>query len=168
MTVMEFHTHLVAEGNSLKKFAVSLTRDMDEALDLLQDTYLKAITYRGKFVQSSNLKAWLFTIMKNTFINSYRHRARTRKLISQGDEHTLNRAFVQNSYNHSESRLQAKEIVKHIEKLDAEYRIPFTRFYTGYRYEEIAREMRLPLGTVKSRIFVARKLLMTAIDPKNN
>jgi len=168
MTAIEFTTRIMNEKSSLKNFALSLTRNNDDALDLLQDTYVKAISYRTKFEDSTNLKAWLFTIMKNTFINAYRRNVKTRALIVKGDDIALNRAFKQNSYDHSESRLNAKEIIKHIEKLDDDYKVPFTRYYNGYKYEEIAKEMQLPLGTVKSRIFIARKTLMEALKHFRN
>jgi RNA polymerase sigma factor (sigma-70 family) len=168
MTAIEFNTRILQEKSSLKNFALSLTHNVDDALDLLQDTYLKAITYREKFEDSTNLRAWLFTIMKNTFINAYRRNVKIKQLISKGDEATMNRAFKQNSYDHSESRMNAKEIIRQIETLEDQYKVPFTRYYTGYKYEEIAREMRLPLGTIKSRIFIARKLLMDALQHLKN
>lgn len=168
MTAIEFNTRIMNEKSSLKNFALSLTRNTDDALDLLQDTYVKAITYREKFEDTTNLKAWLFTIMKNTFINAYRRNVKTRQLITKGDDVALDRAFKQNSYDHSESRLNAKEIIKQIESLDDDYKVPFTRYYNGYKYEEIANEMKLPLGTVKSRIFIARKILMDALKHFRN
>ncbi len=168
MTAIEFNTRIVQEKTSLKSFALSLTHNIDDALDLLQDTYVKAISYRDKFEDSTNLKAWLFTIMKNTFINAYRRNTKTKELISKGDEIALNRAFKQNSYDHCESRINAKEIIKQIESLEDQYKVPFTRYYTGYKYEEIAHEMHLPLGTIKSRIFIARKILMQRIKHLNN
>jgi RNA polymerase sigma factor (sigma-70 family) len=168
MTAIEFNTRIMNEKSSLKNFALSLTRNNDDALDLLQDTYVKAISYRTKFEDSTNLKAWLFTIMKNTFINAYRRNVKTRALIVKGDDIALNRAFKQNSYDHSESRLNAKEIITHIEKLEDDYKVPFTRYYNGYKYEEIAQELKLPLGTVKSRIFIARKTLMEALKHYRN
>jgi RNA polymerase sigma factor (sigma-70 family) len=168
MTAIEFNTRIMNEKSSLKNFALSLTRNNDDALDLLQDTYVKAISYRSKFEDSTNLKAWLFTIMKNTFINAYRRNVKSRALIVKGDDIALNRAFKQNSYDHSESRLNAKEIIQHIERLDDDYKVPFTRYYNGYKYEEIAKELHLPLGTVKSRIFIARKTLMDALKHYRN
>jgi len=168
MTAIEFNTRIVQEKNSLKNFALSLTHNMDDALDLLQDTYLKAITYRSKFEDSTNLKAWLFTIMKNTFINAYRRNTKTKQLISKGDDVAMNRAFKQNSHALTESRIHAKDIIKQIENLEDDYKVPFTLYYTGYKYEEIAQEMSLPLGTIKSRIFIARKILMDAITQRNN
>jgi RNA polymerase sigma-70 factor (ECF subfamily) len=168
MTAIEFNTRIVGERTPLRNFALSLTHNAEDALDLLQETYLKALSYRSKFEDNTNLRAWLFTIMKNTFINSYRREVKSKQLISKGDENALNRAFSQNSYDHSESRMNAKEIVKKIAALPAEYRIPFARYYNGYRYEEIATQMSLPLGTVKSRIFIARKLLMEQLKHLRN
>ena len=168
MTAIEFNTRITQEKTSLKSFALSLTHNIDDALDLLQDTYVKAITYREKFEDSTNLRAWLFTIMKNTFINAYRRNRKTKQLISKGDEIALNRAFKQNSYDHCESRINAKEIIRQIETLEDQYKVPFTRYYTGYKYEEIAHEMKLPLGTIKSRIFIARKILMESLKHLNN
>lgn len=168
MTAIEFNTRIISEKSSLKSFALSLTHNLDDALDLLQDTYVKAITYRSKFEESSNLKAWLFTIMKNTFINNYRRNNKSKQLVSKGDDIAMTRAFKQNSFNFTESRLNAKEIIREIEKLEDEYKVPFTRHYTGFKYEEIAKSMNLPLGTVKSRIFIARKLLMNSLSHLNN
>ncbi|MEI6020657.1 MAG: RNA polymerase sigma factor [Bacteroidota bacterium] len=168
MTAIEFNTRILQEKSSLNHFALSLTRNTDDALDLIQDTYVKAITYRDKFEDSTNLKAWLFTIMKNTFINAYRKNTKTKQLISKGDDIAMNRAFKQNSYDHSESRMNTKEIVKEIDSLEDHYKVPFTRYYSGYKYEEIATELQLPLGTIKSRIFIARKLLMNSLKHYKN
>ena len=164
MTAIEFNTRIISERSSLKSYALSLTHNLEDAQDLLQDTYLKAIKYRSKFEDSTNLRAWLFTIMKNTFINAYRRNTKIKKLVSTGDEIALNRAFKQNSYEQSESRINAKAIIKEINGLNDEYKVPFTRYYNGYKYEEIASEMNLPLGTVKSRIFLARKILMKSLE----
>lgn len=168
MTAIEFNTKILSQKSSLKNFALSLTSNVDDANDLLQDTYLKAITYRDKFEESTNLKAWLFTIMKNTFINSYRRNSKIKQLVVKGDDLALERAFKQNSYHHSDSRLNAKEIIKEIDKLEDDYKVPFTKHYNGFKYEEIAEQMQLPLGTVKSRIFLARKALMHTLSYYKN
>lgn len=168
MTAIEFNTRLVNEKQSLKNFALSLTHNPDDAHDLLQDTYVKAITYRKKFEDSTNLKAWLFTIMKNTFINSYRRAVKTRQIIQPNADLAMARAWKNNYQDITESRIESKDIIKKIESLDDQYKIPFTRYYNGYKYEEIAQEMQLPLGTVKSRIFLARKQLMMAIEKTMN
>ena len=106
--------------------------------------------------------------MKNTFINAYRRNVKTKQLISKGDDIAMNRAFHQNTYSHSDSRINAKEIIKEIEALNDDYKVPFTRYYNGYKYEEIAQELHLPLGTVKSRIFLARKILMKSLQALRN
>jgi RNA polymerase sigma factor (sigma-70 family) len=168
MTAIEFNTRILNEKQSLKNFALSLTHNGDDALDLLQDTYVKAITYREKFEDSTNLRAWLFTIMKNTFINSYRRAVKTRQIIQTNADLAMARAFKNNHQDITESRLAAKDIINKIENLDDQYKIPFTRYYNGFKYEEIAQEMQLPLGTVKSRIFLARKQLMAAIEKTMN
>ena len=160
MTAIEFNTRMLKEQSGLKHFALSLTRNADNAFDLLQDTLVKAISYREKFDEDTNLKAWLFTIMKNTFINNYRRQKKINAMVSQGDEQQLNRAFSQHFYEQSESRLTNKDIIKKIESLDEAYRAPFIKYYVGYKYEDIAQQMNLPLGTIKSRIFIARKILM--------
>lgn len=168
MTAIEFNTRLLGEKTPLKNFALSLTHNAEDALDLLQETYLKALNYRSKFEDNTNLRAWLFTIMKNTFINAYRREVKTRQLISKGDDVAMARAFHQNSYDQSESRINAKEIIRSIEALPDDYKVPFTRYYNGYRYEEIATQMALPLGTIKSRIFIARKILMEQLKHLRN
>src|SRR6187200_1277122 len=103
MTAVEFNTRIIQENSSLKNFALSLTHNSDDALDLLQDTYLKAITYREKFEDSTNLRAWLFTIMKNTFINSYRRAVKTKQIIQTNADIAMNRAFKNNYQDITES-----------------------------------------------------------------
>lgn len=159
MTSVEFNTRILGEKNSLTNFAFSLTRNLDDALDLLQDTYVKAISYRNKFEENTNLRAWLFTIMKNTFINAYHRNKRGRRIVTLAGDHANHGTPGHISYGSLESKMRAKEIIHEIESLEHEYRLPFALHYVGYKYEEIARQMSLPLGTVKSRIFIARKIL---------
>jgi RNA polymerase sigma factor (sigma-70 family) len=168
MTAIEFNSRILGEKQSLKNFALSLTKNLDDALDLVQDTYVKAITYREKFEPSTNLRAWLFTIMKNTFINSYRRAVKTKQILQTNADLAMAKAWKNNHQDLTESRLAAKDIMGKIENLEDQYKIPFTRYYTGYKYEEIAQEMELPLGTVKSRIFLARKILMEKIGKSLN
>lgn len=164
MTAIEFNSRILTQKSSLNNFALSLTHNREDASDLVQDTFVKAITYREKFADNTNIKAWLFTIMKNTFINAYRRNLKTKQLVSTGDDTALNRAFKQNSNVNSDSRINTKEIIKEIENLIDDYKVPFKRYFNGYKYEEIAHELHLPLGTVKSRIFLARKILMKSLS----
>ena len=111
----------------------------------------------------TNLKAWLYTIMKNTFINNYRRAVKTKTIIdTTADLYYIN--IPQDSGIASpESTLNSQEIKEVISDLEEEYRIPFMMYFEGFKYKEIADELNLPIGTVKSRIFIARKKLMDVL-----
>lgn len=160
MTAIEFNQQLINQKVPLRNFAYSLTLNMDEAQDLLQDTYLKAIKYRDKFTDAGNLRAWLYTIMKNTFINTYRRSIKTRQIIYQTEELANVKPLAGSNYPDAESRINHQQLVNAVEQLPDDFKIPFTRYFNGFKYKEIADEMNLPIGTVKSRIFLARKQLM--------
>jgi len=160
MTATEFNKSLVSLETNMMKFALSLTTDRTRAEDLVQDTYMKAITYKDKFVDYTNLKAWVFTIMKNTFINNYRRSVKENTIIDGTAElHFLN--LPQDSgFESPESNYSSDEIIRVIESLEDEFRIPFQMHLQGYKYKEIAEKLDLKIGTVKSRIFFTRKKLM--------
>ena len=160
MTAIEFNQQLINQRTPLKNFAYSLTLNSEEAQDLVQETYLKALKYRDKFADASNLKAWLYTIMKNTFINTYRRSVKTRQIITQTDDLSLVKPLSGSNSPSAESQINLKHINNVVESLEEEYKIPFMRYFDGYKYKEIADELDLPIGTVKSRIFLARKKLM--------
>jgi RNA polymerase sigma-70 factor (ECF subfamily) len=168
MTAIEFNTALVAQQQGLKNFALSLTSDREEAQDLLQDTFMKALLYKDKFVQSTNLKAWLYMIMKNTFINAYRRSVKTREIMSRSKDVSSLGITKNNQKNTAEAAIEHKEINHAIDTLEDEYKVPFKRFYDGFKYKEIAEELDLPIGTVKSRIFIARKKLMEELKDYEN
>ena len=160
MTTLEFNNNLIGMKSNLQRFAMSLTSDRETALDLVQDTYLKAITYKDKFVDFTNLKAWVFTIMKNTFINNYRRNVKENTIIDgTKDLYYLNQPHDK-GYISPESNYAEGEIEKAIDSLDDEFRIPFRMHLEGFKYKEIADELRLKIGTVKSRIFFTRQKLM--------
>lgn len=163
MTAIEFNYQLIQLQSGLKNFAWSLTMNRDDAKDLLQDTLLKALKYRNKFVDPTNLKAWLYTIMKNTFINSYRRKIKANTVI----DGTKDLYYVNSSSSKGEispeSKYNQNEIEQIIKGLEEEYRIPFTMYFSGFKYQEIAEKLALPIGTVKSRIFLARRKLMEAL-----
>lgn len=160
MSVLEFSSQVLSFRNALKYFAMSLTMNDEDAQDLLQDTILKALTYKEKFIAKTNLKAWLYTIMKNTFINNYRRKIKTKTVIDNtADLYYIN--IPQDSGLASpESVFNSKEIKEAIAELEEEYCTPFMMYFEGFKYKEIAEELNLPIGTVKSRIFIARKKLM--------
>lgn len=168
MTQLQFNTALLGLQDKLLYYALSLTTDKERANDLLQDTCLKALTYREKFAANTNFKAWLYTIMKNTFINNYRRNLKTRITFEGTSSETPIKFQIDKNGQSPESIYNSKEIVKCINALDTEYKVPFKMFLDGYKYKEIAENMNVPLGTVKSRIFFARKKLENTLKDYAN
>lgn len=157
MTAVELTYKIVSLRTTLQAFTKRFTSNREESHDLVQDTLLKALQYRDKFREDTNLKGWLFTIMRNTFINNYRRTRRaktsrdtTRELyyLNVEDVHTFNRP--QDTY-------EFKEIWKNVNDIQQDLLIPFKMHTTGYKYTEIAEHLKIPVGTVKNRIFHARK-----------
>jgi len=163
MTAIEFNQQILSFQNPLKYFALKLTADQEDAEDLLQETYLKALRYRDKFRERTNLKAWLYTIMKNTFINNYRRSSRSRTFIDDTEENYFINNGKNENNNMPDSEINFKEVKKAIDNLEQDSRTPFLMHYEGFKYKEIADELQLPIGTVKSRIFLARKKLMSTL-----
>jgi RNA polymerase sigma-70 factor (ECF subfamily) len=159
----DFTTQVMSFRDGLRYFALSLTRNEEDSNDLVQETMLKAFTYKDRFQENTNLKAWLYTIMKNIFINNYRRNVKAKTIL----DHSPNTYYInlpQNSKSvDPDSQLSFKEIAENLNKLDIEYRIPLTMYFEGFKYKEIADELNLPIGTVKSRIFLARKQLMSTL-----
>lgn len=159
MTALEFSYQVGNFSKFLKPFALRLTRDGDDANDLVQDTLVKAYTNREKYMDGTNLKAWLFTIMKNTFITQYQRMVRRNTFIDT----TENLHFINSSetvqINAAESTFMREDINLALSHTEEMYRIPFLMYFEGFKYHEIADELNLPIGTVKNRIHIARKSL---------
>ncbi|HSC53841.1 MAG TPA: RNA polymerase sigma factor [Phnomibacter sp.] len=148
----------------LKPFAIKLTRNNENANDLIQETMYKALANREKYLAGTNIKAWLFTIMRNIFINDYRRRAKQQTVFdSSPNEFLLNQHQVFTT-NIAIGRLQMKEMQMAIDRLPGIFKIPLLLHFSGYKYHEIAEQLAEPLGTIKSRIHFARKLLKAQID----
>ena len=165
MTVTEFNTKLDKLENLLFGFAMKLTKSRDRSQDLMQETVLRAFKNKDRFREGTNFKAWITTIMRNSFINEYRKR-RTRNRTEQPVEdmlHLANDAVVEEK---ASSSIMMRELVSIVGELSDTYRVPFTMFYDGFQYSEIADQLELPIGTVKSRIFFARKQLKAAVNDK--
>ena len=146
-----FEQALTEQRDALCRYAYLLTTDNNKADDLVQETFYKALKYRNRFQSNSNLKAWLFTIMKNTFINDYRRQGRINSVID-ADAHE----FVVNnrkSDDNPERNFRLKEVNNMINSLDPAYKVPFLMYENGYKYQEISNELGLCLGTVKSRCY---------------
>jgi len=159
MTITEFRGKLIDQTESLARLAFRLTSDEDDAKDLVQETFYKSLKYSDKFVDESSFKAWTSTIMKNTFINNYRKSV----LHTLYRDHNKDLFFFNQTKNtgnnNPDSAYSVLEITHHIEQLNDKFRIPFTMHLNGYKYREIADELTVDIGTVKSRIFVARRQL---------
>ncbi|MFC3880055.1 RNA polymerase sigma factor [Algoriphagus namhaensis] len=159
MTTLEFSYSLNKLSSSLKPFALKLTRDMDDANDLLQDTMVKAFTNKDKFTEGTNLKAWLYTIMKNTFITNYQRMVRRGTFVDTTENlHYLNSSSVQIE-NGAYQNFTMDDTYEAINNLDDVYKTPFMMHYRGFKYHEIADKLDIPIGTVKNRIHIARKIL---------
>jgi RNA polymerase sigma factor (sigma-70 family) len=160
MKQVEFNEKVSDESKPLTGFALKLTHNMEDAEDLLQDTMLKAFSNKEKFQEGTNLKGWLFTIMKNIFINKYRRAMKSRIFNDDTDNQFYINSATNTTRNDGEGALVMKDINNAIGRLSDNLRTPFMMSYTGYKYEEIADTLQIPLGTVKVRIHNARKELM--------
>ncbi len=158
--VTECNSQIIVElTTTMKPYAVMLTKDVTDAEDLVQETIYRALGNKEKFSDGTNLKAWLFTIMKNIFINNYRRTIKRNTILNE----TTTSYYLNNSSetakNAGESNLGMENIQAAIDNLSDDFRVPFLMHYDGFKYQEIAEDLALPIGTVKSRIFLARREL---------
>lgn len=164
MGAVEFNNMLVSNSDFLKPFAITLTRDTDVAMDLMQETLYRAIANREKYNVGTNIRAWLYTIMRNIFINNYRRRVKQHTIIDVSpNEFLLDSHQGVNQYT-TEARLHVKDILVCVNRLPEMFRNPFLLYFDGFRYHEIAQMLKEPLGTIKSRIHFARKLLKAQVQ----
>jgi RNA polymerase sigma-70 factor (ECF subfamily) len=164
MSTIEFNNKLDAISHLLHSFAYNLTKNSEDAKDLFQETAYRAITNRDKFRPGTNFKAWLFTIMKNIFINNYRRKAKANTIIDSTDNLYFINSGSASISNDANSNILMKELKGMIADLEDSIKVPFEMHYLGFKYQEIADKLDLPLGTVKSRIFFARKALKEMIQ----
>ncbi|MGP1578281.1 RNA polymerase sigma factor [Porphyromonas endodontalis] len=163
MTRTQFQSNLQEVQENLRRYALKLTQDTNDADDLVQDTSLRALTHRDKFVSDINFKGWMMTIMYNIFLNNQDRVERRRKIFDTTVD-ILNIPLVtEGGYSTPDGAMNIREIYSEIEKLSEHTRTPFKMFLSGYKYSEIAEKMGIPEGTVKSRIFFARKELQKAL-----
>src|SRR5690606_32032411 len=164
MNKLEFNTLVIRQAESLKAYARNFTRDQDDANDLVQDTLLKAVTYFKNFKEGTNLKGWLYTIMKNTFINNYRRVVKTNSFITKEEEITNANLVVSATKNKGENKFVMEDINQALSSLSEDYYVPFTMYFEGYKYHEISDHLNIPIGTVKTRIHVARKVMKKTLN----
>lgn len=159
MRTANFAQDLLSVQTELLNFAYKLTADREEANDLLQETSLKALDNEEKYTAETNFKGWVYTIMRNIFINNYRKALRDQTYVGQTDnQYYLNQNFDIEG-DSTEGSYDLKEMRRIVNALPKEYRIPFSMYVSGFKYREIADKLGLPLGTVKSRIYFTRQKL---------
>jgi len=163
MSQLEFTQYFTQFNAILYSFAYSLTKNEDDAQDLVQDTAYKAFKYRAMYKPQTNLRAWLMTIMRNTFINNYRQKKRRQTINDKTGNSFLIDSGAYSVINQGENNLTFEEIIQVIDGLEEWARTPFLLHYQGFKYDEIAQKLEIPLGTVKSRIFFARKRLQKKV-----
>ena len=159
MKSLSFRKDLVGVQEELFRFAYKLTTDREEANDLLQETSLKALDNEDKYMPDTNFKGWMYTIMRNIFINNYRKVVRDQTFIDRTDNLYHLNLPQDAGFESTENAYDLKEMHRVVNALPKEYRVPFAMHVSGFKYREIAEKLNLPLGTIKSRIFFTRQKL---------
>jgi RNA polymerase sigma-70 factor (ECF subfamily) len=163
MAVLNFSGEINELQSVLHNFAFKLTKNNEDSKDLYQETAYRALINQDKFRVGTNMKAWLFTIMRNIFINDYRKKIKKNTILDSTDNQYYLNTGGPTVLNDANSSMMMDELQELVNALDDSIRIPFLMHYYGYKYQEIADQLVLPLGTIKSRIFFARKELKTAV-----
>ena len=163
MTTLEFNDLIQDACKSLKYPALKFTHNQADANDLIQDTILKALKNKNKFQQGTNIKAWLYIIMKNTFISNYHKMDKRNSLIDSIEDDYVFVTPNTIARNEGVGNVVLTEITIAIEKLDKAFREPFLMHFSGFKYDEISQKLQIPMGTVKNRIHVARQSLMVEL-----
>lgn len=164
MQTVEFNQILLSNAEFLKPFAATLTHDTETAKDLFQETLYKALANKDKYSVGTNIKAWLYTIMRNIFINNYRRRSKQHTIFDSTPNDFLLNYNQSVATNAAISNINIKEMQQAIYKLPEIFKNPFLLYFDGFKYNEISDMLNEPLGTIKSRIHFARKLLKAQVD----
>ena len=159
MNTYSFRKDLISVQEELLRFAYKLTADREEANDLLQETSLKALDNEDKFEPDTNFRGWMYTIMRNIFINNYRKIVREQTFVDQTDNQYHLSMPQDSGFASTEGAYDLKEMHRIVNALPRDYKVPFSMHVSGFKYREIAERLGLPLGTVKSRIFFTRQKL---------
>ena len=167
MNTSQFQKKLLGMQENMMNFALMLTANREDAQDLLQETSLKVLDNREKYVDNRNFKGWVMTVMRNIFINNYHRVLRTQTVVEQDVDLYNLHVTNDSSFDTPDGTCQLQEITGAIDALNEELKAPFSMYVSGYRYHEIAEALHIPLGTVKSRIFFARQELKTKLKDFN-
>ena len=154
--------YLIGNQEEMYQWAYRLTRNYDDAQDLLQSTLLCALKSVGMYTEENNISGWLYTIMRNIFFNTTRHSGRCCCMEKEDIERLMQ--LGENALNdNAEIAFDMSDIQRAIDTLDRPYKIPMSLYLSGYKYQEIAEKMGIPLGTVKSRIHASRVQLQETL-----
>jgi RNA polymerase sigma-70 factor (ECF subfamily) len=164
MPALEFNQLLLHNAEYLKPFAITLTHDHEDAKDLFQETLYRAFVNKDRYGMGTNIKAWLYTIMRNIFINDYRKKTRYKTVFDSTSQDSLINSLKATTANDAIASLNMKEIQSVVINLPEIFKTPFLLYFDGYKYNEISGMLNEPLGTIKSRIHFARKLLRAQIE----
>lgn len=159
MTTTEYNQELAGHRDLLFRFALKLTRNYQDAQDLFQDATVRGFRYRERFEMGTNFRAWMSTIIRNTFLTKMRVKQRLTVVTEPIDNFAFaleNRNAVGND---GETKLRMESLLGHLDQLSDLYRVPFLMHYKGYEYKEIAEHLDIPIGTVKSRLNTARSTM---------
>lgn len=144
MNTYSFRKDLLAVQEELLRFAYKLTADREEANDLLQETSLKALDNEDKYEPDTNFKGWMYTIMRNIFINNYRKIVREQTFVDQTDN-LYHLSMPQDSgFASTEGAYDLKEMHRIVNSLPRDYKVPFSMHVSGFKYREIAERLGLP------------------------
>lgn len=155
-----FSGDLIEMQKQLYYFALRLTDDREYANDLVQETTYKALKNKKKLQNTEHIRAWLYTILKNTYIN-YLRSSQNKQLNFDSEEVNLySNTGKANGYPSPDTLLQRKELRDQINELPFSYEKPINMLLSGYSYKEIAKQMNIPIGTVKSRIHLGKKRIL--------
>jgi RNA polymerase sigma-70 factor (ECF subfamily) len=163
MSNTEFHQLLIDSSRTLKTFAISFTHDHEEAKDLLQETLTRALENKEKYCEVTNIKAWLYTVMHNIFINNCR-RKKNKKKHSCHSAQASSKNDPPGSFYHQAESLEVKEMLSVLHSLPDTFRIPIWLAIEGYNYQEIADILSVAVGTIKSRIHFGRKRIRQKVE----
>ena len=163
MATIDFTADIMQYDRILRPFAFNLVKSREECDDLIQDTFYRAIANKDKFAEGTNIKAWLFTIMKNIFINNYRKNQKRNTITDSSPNQYLLNSTKKTVANDGDRTFMSEEISKAMREVSSDFTEPFMMYFKGFKYQEISEQLALPLGTVKSRIFFARKEIQSRL-----
>jgi RNA polymerase sigma-70 factor (ECF subfamily) len=177
MTPTLFEREALPQLPALRHYAEALTRDRQRSDDLVQDTMLKALRYFSSYKEGTNCRAWLFQICKHAFINDYRRRQYQPIAVDfqtegawgseeDGEEHRISVPMTDDASTRDDRALLGDEVSEALQALPPEYQtVLLLKDVEGYSYDEIAVFMKVPVGTIRSRIHRARKMLADRVKP---